>query len=92
MTLLCQKVGIFISDGFSYSSDLPILDIISIYQWLVCYLLKITYNKYENNIKKGMDPFTAKNDIQVFYSRSLGIAYIQVKQKFIYTLCSTMIE
>ncbi|KAK9731627.1 Acyl-CoA oxidase [Popillia japonica] len=60
-------------------------NIISIYQWLVCYLLKITYNKYikitynkyKNNIKKGMDPFTAKNDIQVFYSRSLGIAYIQ---------------
>ncbi|KAI4461789.1 electron transport oxidoreductase [Holotrichia oblita] len=52
-------------------------NIISIYQWLVCYLLKITYNKYENNIKKGMDPFTAKNEVQLFYSRSLGIAYIQ---------------
>ncbi|GJQ69134.1 hypothetical protein Trydic_g6766 [Trypoxylus dichotomus] len=51
--------------------------IISIYQWLVCYLLKITFNKYEANITKGIDSFTAKNENQVFYARSLGIAYIQ---------------
>lgn len=51
--------------------------IISIYQWLNVYLLKSTYERMEKNQKGGLDAFTAKNESQVYYSRSLAIAYIQ---------------
>ncbi|XP_074028511.1 peroxisomal acyl-coenzyme A oxidase 3 [Leptinotarsa decemlineata] len=51
--------------------------IISTYQWLVCYLLKSTANKLDDEIKSGKDLFTAKNDTQVFYAKNLSIAFIQ---------------
>lgn len=48
------------------------------YQWLTCYLLKQSHEKLERNLKMGMDAFTAKNETQVYYSKSLAIAYIKV--------------
>lgn len=58
--------------------------ILDIYRWLVVYLLKTSYNKIENN-KKSMDSFTAKNDNQVFYSRTMAIVYMQqfILQRFL---------
>lgn len=44
----------------------------------MCYLLKATHEKNENLLKQGLDPFTAKNESQVYYAKNLGIAYIQV--------------
>lgn len=48
------------------------------YKWLVCYLLKETYEKYNDLTKKGADPFTAKNETQVYFARTLGIVYVEV--------------
>lgn len=59
--------------------------IIPIYQWLVCYLLKITSGKIEKQLKSGKSDFWAKNDSQVYYAKNLAIAFIQVS---IYPLIS----
>lgn len=48
------------------------------HKWLTCYLLKESYEKLQSNLKSGMDPFTARNENQVFYAKSLAIAYIRV--------------
>ncbi|XP_065173728.1 peroxisomal acyl-coenzyme A oxidase 3-like [Atheta coriaria] len=51
--------------------------ILHMYQWLVCYLLKISHEKHERNLQCGKDAFWAKNDNQVYYNRTLAVAYIQ---------------
>jgi acyl-CoA oxidase len=51
-------------------------NIIDAYQWLVCYLLKQTKNKLDTLVKKDGE-FWAKNNTQVYYAKSLGIAFIQ---------------
>lgn len=55
-----------------------ILDILNGFQWLVCYLLKCTYDKYQARIQQGADVFWAKNDVQIFYAKNLTTVYIQV--------------
>nr|XP_022903096.1 peroxisomal acyl-coenzyme A oxidase 3-like [Onthophagus taurus] len=52
--------------------------IIKIYEWINIYLIKSTYDRFQNFKNSGSDKFTAKNSSQVYYSRSLGIAYIQL--------------
>lgn len=61
------------------------------YQWLSCYLLKASYEKYESNLKKGMDAFTAKNESQVYYARNLSVAYIQVFKIIILKICDNIL-
>lgn len=56
------------------------------YKWLVCYLLKSSFEKYENNIKNGLDQFNAKNENQVYYARNLSVAFIQVIYFIIYSI------
>ncbi|XP_044728061.1 peroxisomal acyl-coenzyme A oxidase 3-like [Chrysoperla carnea] len=51
-------------------------DIFSIYQWLICWYLKSTYEKLEKE-KKLHDTFTAKNNIQVFFALPLSIVFSQ---------------
>ncbi|KAJ1530925.1 hypothetical protein ONE63_005764 [Megalurothrips usitatus] len=47
------------------------------YQWLVCYLLTLTEKKVASLRASGRDAFTAKNQSQVFYARSLSVVYIE---------------
>ncbi|XP_045475486.1 peroxisomal acyl-coenzyme A oxidase 3-like [Harmonia axyridis] len=47
------------------------------YKWLVCYLLRETYEKLKQCDQKGIDPFWAKNNSQVFLARDLSVAFIQ---------------
>lgn len=66
---------------FSFNSFEDVMqpkNIIHMYQWLVCFLLKASYEKYETltNVKK-LDSFWAKNESQVFYLKNLAIVYIQ---------------
>ncbi|KAF4530544.1 hypothetical protein B566_EDAN016997 [Ephemera danica] len=51
--------------------------IFEMYHWLMCWLLSATENLYQNNLKLGKDPFTARNDSQVFHARTLSLAYIE---------------
>ena len=54
------------------------LDILLMYEWLIAYLLKSTYEHYQRNIDKGFDNFKARNENQVFYSKNLSVAYVEV--------------
>ncbi|CAG9817104.1 unnamed protein product [Phaedon cochleariae] len=51
--------------------------VIKTYQWVICHLLRATHNKVESQIKSGKDAFTAKSDSQVYYAKSLAIAFVQ---------------
>lgn len=54
------------------------VEILAAYDWLVLWLLKSFQEEYELQLRNGKDPFTAKNDSQVYCARSLAIAYIEV--------------
>lgn len=54
------------------------LEILQLYEWLILRLLEKTKEQVERNVKEGQDPFTAKNNSQVFYARNLSLAYIEV--------------
>lgn len=51
--------------------------LVGAYQWLVCYLLKESAQKFKQELTSGKDSFAAKNDSQVFYCRSLALAFIE---------------
>ncbi|XP_049960175.1 peroxisomal acyl-coenzyme A oxidase 3-like isoform X1 [Schistocerca serialis cubense] len=51
--------------------------LLSAYEWLICWLLVSTEEKLEKLQKTGADPFTAKNNSQVFYARTLSLAYAE---------------
>lgn len=48
------------------------------YEWLVCYLLQRTYNKYEKLSRIEKNEFNVKNNIQVYYARPLSLVYCEV--------------
>ncbi|XP_066151861.1 peroxisomal acyl-coenzyme A oxidase 3-like [Euwallacea fornicatus] len=52
-------------------------NIITIYQWLVCYLLTESYGRFEFLKKEGGSSFAVKNDIQVFYAKRLSEAFVE---------------
>ena len=51
---------------------------IAAYQWLIVYLLGESVTKVEAESRKGKGAFAARNNSQVYYCRSLAIAYIEV--------------
>jgi len=51
--------------------------LIRTYKWLVCYLLQSTAEKFSSTQQTGKDPFTSKNDCQVYAARTLSIAFIE---------------
>ncbi|XP_049864432.1 peroxisomal acyl-coenzyme A oxidase 3-like [Schistocerca gregaria] len=51
--------------------------LLSAYEWLICWLLVTTEEKLDALLKSGADPFTAKNNAQVFHARTLSLAYAE---------------
>uniref|UniRef100_A0A672ID32 Acyl-coenzyme A oxidase n=1 Tax=Salarias fasciatus TaxID=181472 RepID=A0A672ID32_SALFA len=50
---------------------------VAAYQWLVCFLLEESQKRLEQQRAAGSGEFDARNKSQVFYCRSLSIAYIE---------------
>lgn len=51
--------------------------IINAYKFLVCYLLKASYNRLKQQLTIDKDPFLAKCNSQVYYARSLSFAFCE---------------
>ncbi|XP_049829775.1 peroxisomal acyl-coenzyme A oxidase 3-like isoform X1 [Schistocerca gregaria] len=51
--------------------------LLSAYEWLICWLLISTEKKLNELQKEGVDPFVARNNSQVFYARTLSVAYAE---------------
>lgn len=55
--------------------------VLAAYKWLVCRLLVDSAERLRAQLASGADSFTARNNSQVYYARSLAIAYIEVRAK-----------
>ncbi|XP_022188658.2 peroxisomal acyl-coenzyme A oxidase 3 isoform X2 [Nilaparvata lugens] len=75
-----------LSSKFSTSNATSPDSLLGAYRWLVCHLLVSTDSRMQENRSLGKDSFTARNDSQVFYGRTLSIAYIEhyVLQTFLH--------
>ncbi|XP_074443577.1 peroxisomal acyl-coenzyme A oxidase 3 isoform X2 [Larus michahellis] len=62
-----------ISGENSMDSSVPL----AAYKWLVCYLLQESDLKLSKEKQSGRSDFEAKNNCQVYYCRSLAIAFIE---------------
>lgn len=51
--------------------------VLDTYKWLVCRLLLDSASRLQSQSKLGADSFTAKNNSQVYFARSLSLAYIE---------------
>ncbi|XP_076344547.1 peroxisomal acyl-coenzyme A oxidase 3-like [Tachypleus tridentatus] len=62
------------------SSVEDVLDVkvlLEAYRWLCCYLLQRSAKKVKVELASGKNSFMARNDSQVYYCRTLALAYIE---------------
>ncbi|XP_011384922.2 peroxisomal acyl-coenzyme A oxidase 3-like [Pteropus vampyrus] len=56
----------------------PVKVPLAAYEWLVCYLLRETHQKLSEEKRSGSSDFAARNNSQVYYSRSLALAFLEL--------------
>ncbi|CAK9820508.1 Peroxisomal acyl-coenzyme A oxidase 3 [Anthophora plagiata] len=69
-----------LTQNFSFSTSHEILkseNLLLLFQWLICYYLKRTYEQAQNLKHKGYDSFEIRNNIQVFLAQTLSLIYGQ---------------
>jgi acyl-CoA oxidase len=51
--------------------------IMQMFEWLLCYILRESYQKLQESLKSGKDLFQARNDNQAFFSKTLAIVFME---------------
>lgn len=51
--------------------------ITNMYDWLLCYLVKITYEKTQMLRKSGLDAFSSRNESQIFHAKTASLVFIE---------------
>ncbi|XP_077301266.1 acyl-CoA oxidase 3 isoform X2 [Arctopsyche grandis] len=51
--------------------------LLSAYKWLVCYMLKLTYDKTKRLSKEGLDSFSVRNDSQAYHAVTLSTVFVE---------------
>ncbi|GFU44876.1 peroxisomal acyl-coenzyme A oxidase 3 [Nephila pilipes] len=69
----------------SSTDNINLSEILDMFQWLVCYLLKKSSAKYMKELSKTKNAFTARCNSQIYNCHTLSIAFFQLVaiQKFI---------
>jgi hypothetical protein len=65
--------------------------ILDAYKWLVCRLLVDSTQRLQKQMSAGQDSFAARNNSQVYYCRTLSLAYIEVYKPFSYWCLTVML-
>ena len=60
--------------------------ILNAYKWLVARLLVDSAGRVGDQLKSGKDGFTARNDSQAYFCRSLSLAFIEVSSSSFYIM------
>lgn len=51
--------------------------ILNSYEWLMCYLLQESDQKLQEQLSRGLDQFTARNNCQAYFLRSLALNFAE---------------
>lgn len=52
--------------------------VMNAYEWLICYLLRESEMKLQEELTQGLDQFTARNNCQAYHLRSVALAFAEL--------------
>uniref|UniRef100_A0A3Q2H4P8 Acyl-coenzyme A oxidase n=1 Tax=Equus caballus TaxID=9796 RepID=A0A3Q2H4P8_HORSE len=72
--VLLQQTSNYLLSLLARRAQVPL----AAYEWLVCYLLRESDQKLNQEKRSGSNDFEARNNCQVYYCRSLALAFLEL--------------